>query len=62
MSGWKTKVGAILLGVSGLLKTLADSLGAPELTVYAEIFAAIGGPLTAVGVAHKVEKAGEKKS
>ena len=51
MTGWKTWMGAALIGIGAALKFLG----------YVEIGAALEGfgvALAAVGVAHKIEKAG----
>ena len=52
MKGWKTKVGAVLIGIGASLQ----SLGYPE---YAELLMRIGEVFGIIGVAHKIEKAGK---
>jgi hypothetical protein len=64
MTGWKTKVGAVLIALGGILAAAGPVLPA-ELLVYAEwfhfvevIMMAAGASFGVVGIAHKVEKAG----
>ena len=49
MSGWKTYVGLAIIGISAI----TDHLGMVEVST---ILRYIGGMLTTVGVAHKIEK------
>ena len=64
MEGWKTKTGAILIGIGGVIAAMGPVLPV-ELLVYAEWFKfveiilfAAGAAFGVVGVAHKIEKAG----
>lgn len=49
MRGWKTWLGAIVIGGSGA----ATALGYPEL---AAILLKVGGLFAIVGIGHKIEK------
>jgi hypothetical protein len=53
MSGWKTKAGAALLIVFGILGAF---LGLHDLTEGVRL---VGEGLIAIGVGHKIQKAGE---
>lgn len=52
MSGWKTKLGAVLI----VLAPLAEVLGYPE---YRDVVLALGVALGGIGIGHKIEKAGQ---
>ena len=52
MTGWKTKLGAALLIAAGVARQLPYEWAEPA----SELLTYIGGALTAVGVAHKIEK------
>ena len=63
MTGWKTKLGAVLIALGGILAAAGPVLPA-ELLVYAEwfkfaevILMAAGAAFGTVGIAHKIEKA-----
>jgi hypothetical protein len=63
MEGWKTKVGAVLIALTGILAAAGPVLPV-ELAAYAEwlkfaqaILAAAGAAFMGVGIAHKIEKA-----
>ena len=63
MTGWKTKVGAVLIALGGILAAATPVLPA-EIAQYAEwihfvevIFMAAGAAFGVVSVAHKIEKA-----
>ena len=63
ITGWKTKTGAVLIAVSGILMAMNPVLPA-ALGPYAEwfkfaevILATAGAAFMGVGIAHKVEKA-----
>lgn len=51
MSGWKTKLGAALIAASGA----AAALGYIEVGA---LLLKIGTAIAAIGIAHKIEKAG----
>jgi hypothetical protein len=58
MKGWKTKLGAALTGLGGILKTLGESGTEPAILVpLGEVLLYVGGPLTLWGLGHKLEKA-----
>lgn len=66
MKGWKTKVGLLLIAVGEATKGLSATMAAPELApeIYlkiGEVLVYAGGIMTAWGVAHKIQKAGEAK-
>ena len=58
MKGWKTKAGAVLIVLSGIVEALKVSgLVDPELAGgIATLLIYIGGALGVVGLAHKIEK------
>ena len=63
MEGWKTKLGAVLIALAGVITAVSGVLP-PELAPYlpwftfAEaLFATIGAAFMGIGIAHKVEKA-----
>jgi len=68
MEGWKTKTGAVLIAVAGVVKALEPILPGlfmpyAEWFVFAEVlFAAAGAAFMGVGIAHKIEKAAASKT
>ena len=61
IQGWKTKVGAVLVALSGGLFGGAQMAPSPEIAAWCNFAAAILGgmglSLLGVGVGHKIEKA-----
>ena len=61
VQGWKTKVGAVLVALSGGLWAWAQVAPTPEIATWCNFSAAILGgmglSLLGVGVGHKIEKA-----
>ena len=63
MEGWKTKTGAVLIALAGVLKAMEPVLPGilipyGEWFVFAEVIcAAAGAAFMGVGIAHKIEKA-----
>jgi hypothetical protein len=62
MEGWKTKTGAVLVALAGIVKMLEPVLPGlflpyAEWFVFAEVFcAAAGAAFMGIGIAHKIEK------
>jgi hypothetical protein len=59
MGGWKTKIGVILLGISGAADALAGVF--PGANQVAEALRILAGMFLATGIAHKIEKAGKER-
>jgi hypothetical protein len=64
MTGWKTKWGGGFVFAAGVLEVMAGSVPAPEwvpwLTCLSKVTMAAGVGLLGVGIAHKIEKAGNQ--
>lgn len=64
MKGWKTKWGAIILlagqTVTGAADIAPDPTAAEWIRFAGKILTGIGTGLTAWGIGHKIEKAGEE--
>ena len=66
MKGWKTKLGAALVGAAGIVTAMSNTLP-PELLIYlpwfdfvTAVFAAAGTAFLGIGLGHKIEKSGPK--
>ena len=62
MTGWKSKLGAALVAVAGLVVVVAQLCDvdlAARLHALAEALTLIGGGVLGAGVAHKIEKAAQ---
>ena len=60
MKGWKTKTGAILTTLGGVLVSSAESVSDEVgvwLALAGKVLMAVGGPLAAWGLGHKIDKA-----
>ena len=58
LTGWKSKAGAALMGLGGILTSMAPGLGWPDGAAIGQSLSAIGAALLGVGIAHKIEKGG----
>ena len=58
MTGWKTKLGAALVVVGGVLEGMPEFF--PGQGAVAKALIAIGGAIAAVGLGHKIEKTVKK--
>lgn len=62
MTGWKSKYGAILMGLGTAIGASAAVAPTPEmqpwLVFLGILIGGVGSALVGVGIAHKVEKAG----
>lgn len=61
MSGWKTKLGAGLVAIGGILGPVGKAIGGDLGEGVGQLGVAlvtIGGALAAVGIGHKIDKAG----
>lgn len=62
MTGWKSKYGGILIGIGTAIGASAAVSPTPELQPWLVFFGiligGLGSALLGIGVAHKVEKAG----
>jgi len=62
MRGWKTWTGMALCAIGGILKTIGSAgvIPAPLANEIGDLLISLGGPLGAIGVAHKIEKLKEE--
>jgi hypothetical protein len=61
MKGWKTWVGAAIVGLSAALDALGDLFPGHGLSEAAKVLVQLGAALTAIGIGHKIEKAANGK-
>ena len=52
MKGWKTWLGAIMVGAAAALRFIPD----PTCLVVSEVLLYVGGAFGIIGIGHKIEK------
>ena len=61
IGGWKSKLGAAVMAIGGILEVSGEALGGdwgPVLRAFGSACVVLGGALLGVGVAHKLSKMG----